>query len=149
MAISLVILLWLLSGAAEFSIALFQYIQLRDAAQEGALYGSLYPTDATGIANRIRGASDTPLDLQDEGAVTVEVFIDDDLTDDADPADTVDDIPSTSANYTASACEGHGLKIIVSYDHHIFMPFMAQILRTDTIPLVAEVTDTILTPQCP
>ena len=40
-AISLVIILWLLAGAVEFGIALFQYIQLRDAAQEGALYGSI------------------------------------------------------------------------------------------------------------
>jgi Flp pilus assembly protein TadG len=35
-SISLVIILWLLAGAVEFGIALFQYIQLRDAAQEGA-----------------------------------------------------------------------------------------------------------------
>ena len=41
LAISLVILLYLLSGAVEFGILFFQYVQLRDAAQEGALYGSI------------------------------------------------------------------------------------------------------------
>ena len=43
LAISLVVLLMLLSGAVEFGIIFFQFVQLRDAAQEGALYGSTHP----------------------------------------------------------------------------------------------------------
>ena len=49
LAISLTVLLYLLSGAVEFGIVFFKYIQLRDAAQEGALYASLYPLDTAGI----------------------------------------------------------------------------------------------------
>lgn len=62
-AISLVIILFLLAGAVEFGIALFQYIQLRDAAQEGALYGSICPKDEAKIIERVRNASYSPLDL--------------------------------------------------------------------------------------
>ena len=40
LGISLLILLYLLAGAAEFGVLFFQFVQLRDAAQEGALYGS-------------------------------------------------------------------------------------------------------------
>ena len=47
MAISITVLVFLLSGAVEFGMMYFQYIQLRDAAQEGALYGSLNPADAS------------------------------------------------------------------------------------------------------
>ena len=47
LAVSLVILLYLLSGAAEFGILFFQYVQLRDAAQEGALYGSMNPSTSS------------------------------------------------------------------------------------------------------
>jgi Flp pilus assembly protein TadG len=39
LAISLVILLFLLAGIVEFGLAFFQFVQLRDAAQEGALFG--------------------------------------------------------------------------------------------------------------
>ena len=49
LGVSLVILLYLLSGAAEFGVLFFQFVQLRDAAQEGALYGSMNPyIDANG-----------------------------------------------------------------------------------------------------
>jgi len=45
MALSLVLILILLVGTVEMGMAFFQYIQLRDAAQEGALYGSIAPLD--------------------------------------------------------------------------------------------------------
>jgi len=153
LAISLVILLWLLSGAVEFGIAFFQYVQLRDAAQEGALYGSTHPyldadndgvldfvDPATGehrtvnqakIEERARASSPTnsPIDLSDP-AVIVEVVSSDGLD---------------------FFCEdvGHGIKVTVKYTHKIFMPFLPQIIRRDEIPLTATVTDTILTPMCP
>ena len=43
LSISLLVLLYLLSGAVEFGLAFFQFVQLRDAAQEGALYASMSP----------------------------------------------------------------------------------------------------------
>jgi TadE-like protein/Prokaryotic N-terminal methylation motif len=123
-AISLVILLMLLAGAAEFGIVFFQYVQLRDAAQEGALYGSTNPSDINGIKARIRASSDKPLDLQNDPLVVINISIDGD----------------------GKACEGRGLTVTVSYTHHVFMPFIP---RTE-IPLNATVTDTILSPfTCP
>lgn len=125
LAISLLILLYLLSGAVEFGIVFFQYVQLRDAAQEGALYGSMNPTDTAGIEARIRAASSSPIDLA-SGDVTV--FI---------------DYPDGGAD-----CEGNGIQVTVSYDHVVFMPFMSRIIGP-TVDLDATVTDTILTPVCP
>lgn len=142
LAVSLVILLYLLSGAAEFGLIFFQYIQLRDAAQEGALYGSIHPTDTAAIINRARASSNSPLNLNDTGTVTVMIYIDD------NPATTTDDIVYTDAAYATKDCEGHGLKVVVSYDHEVFMPFMSTFIG-DTIPLRATVTDTILTPPPP
>src|SRR6266508_2450484 len=80
LGVSLVILLYLLSGAAEFGVLFFQFVQLRDAAQEGALYGSMNPyIESTGdtkfeageainqadIDSRVRNASSSPIDLSD------------------------------------------------------------------------------------
>ena len=141
LAVSLVILLYLLSGAAEFGVLFFQYVQLRDAAQEGALYGSMNPSSVTQIIDRVKASSDSPLRLStlySGGLLTISI--------------SIDGISSTDAtNYAAVDCEGHALQVTVSFNHQIFMPFMARLLgRTSnpTIPLSASVTDTILSPVC-
>jgi Flp pilus assembly protein TadG len=124
-AISLLIILWLLSGAVEFGLAFFQYIQLRDAAQEGALYGSINPADAAGIETRVRNASSSPIDLINEPSVTVTV--------------------TTSG----AGCVADSVTVTVQFDHVIFMPFATLFTGgNSTIPLTASVTDTILNSTC-
>ena len=132
LAISILILVYLLSGAVEFGLAFFQYVQLRDAAQEGALYGSMNPplsasdtTNITAIQNRAKAASDRPIDLIANPSVVVGVAV-------------------TDGQY----CEGGSLQVTVSYDHQIFMPFIPEFIGDTKIPLVATVTDTILSPIC-
>ena len=125
LAISIFILVYLLAGAVEFGLAFFQYVQLRDAAQEGALYGSMEPSDSAGIELRVRNASTSPIDLTDTSAVTV------------------------TRTIIGTECEGNGIQITVSYNHQIFMPFIPQFIGSSIIPLNATVTDTILSPVCP
>ena len=124
-AISLVIILWLLAGAVEFGIALFQYIQLRDAAQEGALFGSVNPSKTSEIEARVRNASSSPLDLTDTSQVFVTVLT-----------------PS-------GACVAQSVEVTVSYNHQVFMPFATLFTGgSTTIPLSATVIDTILDADC-
>ena len=132
LAISILILLYLLSGAVEFGLVFFQYVQLRDAAQEGALYGSMNPpsdasdtTNITLIHNRAKAASTSPIDLINDPTVTVDVVV-------------------TDGQY----CEGGSLQVTVGYPHQVFMPFMSQFIGP-TVQLDATVTDTILSPICP
>ena len=138
LGISILILLYLLSGAVEFGILFFQFVQLRDAAQEGALFGSINPPTGLGDANdlaRIQDIKDralyssptrSPIDLVNDPQVTVEVAV-------------------TDGQY----CEGGSLEVVVKYPHKIFMPFIPQILNRTEIELEATVVDTILTPVCP
>ncbi len=151
LGISLLILMYLLSGAAEFGVLFFQFVQLRDAAQEGALYGSMNPyidsvvadgkftvgepVNQAGIESRVRAASSSPIDLSNN-----------------DPLTGVS-VTATSTDPTPPPmyCEGHGIQVTVSYRHKIFMPFMAQLLGRTADPYIdlsATVTDTILTPLC-
>jgi Flp pilus assembly protein TadG len=150
LGVSLLILLYLLSGAAEFGVLFFQFVQLRDAAQEGALYGSMNPwidsappsayadgkfeageaINQAGIEARVRAASATPIDLTN-----------------ADPATGVT-VTVSSADGSNLFCEGHGLQVTVSYHHKIFMPFIPRLIGNTEIPLTATVVDTILTPLC-
>jgi Flp pilus assembly protein TadG len=131
LSISLVLLLLLLSGAVEFGMAFFQFVQLRDAVQEGALYGSMDPANSTAIIARVRGSSNSPINLT---ALTPDIKI-----------ILPDGSVSTNA---ADACEGNGIKVELTYNHPIIMPFLPQILGGNTIPLKASVTDTILSPVC-
>lgn len=134
-AISLVIILFLLAGAVEFGIALFQFIQLRDAAQEGALYGSICPHDPasnTKIEQRVRSASDTPLDLtitSGTDAVTI----------------TVEGRQGTTETVKQwnLLVSGDGVYVEAAYDHTVFMPF-ASLFMDSPLTIRASVTDTIL-----
>jgi len=134
LAISILILIYLLAGAVEFGMAFFQFVQLRDAAQEGALYGSMNPSQVSAIEGRIRGASNSPIDLSDPSQVLIDLKI--------------DGVPINTAIANGDACEGAGLEVAVSFKHQIFMPFIPELIGRPDIPLNATVTDTILSPIC-
>jgi Flp pilus assembly protein TadG len=139
LSISLLVLLYLLSGAVEFGLAFFQFVQLRDAAQEGALFGSMDPRNPSNlvpdpIETRVRAASSSPIDLADP---IVQVTITAHSKDDPDPTHTI------AVN---RACEGDALTVTVEYPHQIFMPFIPRLIGRSTLPLKATVTDTVLAP---
>jgi len=127
LALSITLLIYLLAGAVEFGLIFFQYVQLRDAAQEGALYAAItYPRDLQKIEERARGASNSPIDLSDS-TVSVEVdFINKDV-------------------YTA--CEFDAVEVSVNYPHKVFMPFMNKITG-DYVNLSGKVVDTVMIPVC-
>lgn len=139
LSVSLLVLLFLLSGAVEFGLAFFQFVQLRDAAQEGALYGSMSPDILANIEARVRGASNSPvnMDIGASNPVTVNIYVDDVLV----------QTNGSPTGAVVSACEGHALKVEAIFNHVVFMPFMSQIIGP-TVPLNATVTDTILSPVC-
>ena len=131
LALTLLIILTLLAGAVDFGMAFFSYVALRDAAQEGALYGSLYPTDygpncsdGDCIELRVKQSSTTPVKLDDPANVTIS-------------------IPSPGT------CRGGTITVAVSYNYRLSMPLIGSILGSTTIPITARVTDTILNPKCP
>lgn len=147
LAISLVVLLFLLSGIVEFGLAFFQFVQLRDAAQEGALYGSTEPADFAVIETRVRASSNTPINLDPtvSNPVRVKIYVDDVLVRELG-ANTAQGNDTTWVG--KNACEAHALRVRTEFDHNIFMPFMPKLLARSMITLNAEVTDTILRPVC-
>ena len=133
LAVSLTVIMLLLSGAVDFSIAYFTFTAMQDAAQEGALYGSINPGDEAGIVSRVRSASTKPIDLADENLVDVEVTLSGD-----------------SCSGVDCACEGNEVLVNVIYDYPISMPFIGTIIGSQQIRLNAGVADTILQPvDCP
>lgn len=123
LGLSLMIILWLLSGAVDFGIGFFSYVAIRDAAQEGALYGSINPTG--NIEARVRSSSSAPVNLADASIVHIVV---------TPPA--------------APVCAGKSLKVEITYDYPILMALMNTITGP-TIHIRASSTSVILVPACP
>ncbi len=125
LAITLVAILILLAGIVDLGRAFFAYMALRDAAQEAALFGSVNPTDTTGISNRGLSVLATRVDTSN---VTVTPVI------------------------TGSAC-GNGsnsIEVTVHYTNFaITMPFLGTIVGSQSFDITASVIDSILSPPCP
>ena len=125
LAITLPILILLLLGTVDFGMAIFSYAIIRDAAQEGALYGSFNPDNKAEIENRARYISpqgedlifSSPVDLTDRELVQVEV------------------------KAIGDSCQGttggkaNSLRVRVRFYYPILMPFIGSIIGTDTIAL--------------
>ena len=147
-AVSLTVLLILVAGIFDAARALFTYLSLRDAAQEGALYASIDPTNLTAIVDRTCQASDFLASL---GANCHEAACN------SDERYCVD----IDVNYTVSgqACMGatggaaHGVEVVVNYPNYpLTMPLIGQLIgreNTYTVPIRASIIDTIITPSCP
>jgi len=130
LAISLVLLVTIIAAVVDLGLAFINFVAMRDAAQEGALYGSLHPTNCAQIANHALESASTLLE-----DVQVEVRIDGELC--------------GSGAATASSFAGHTIQVTVSQpDYPITVPFVGSILTlgTNTLNLRATIQDTILTP---
>ncbi len=139
LAITLPILILLLLGTVDFGMAIFSYAIIRDAAQEGALYGSFNPDNKAEIENRARYISpqgedlifSSPVDLTNRELVQVEV------------------------KSIGDSCQGttggkaNSLRVRVRFYYPILMPFIGSIIGSDTIALTGSATNVIIQPPCP
>ncbi len=131
LALSFTVLLLLLMGVVDLGRAFFALSSMRDAAQEGAVFGSLSPVNSDGnlnseaIISRVRNSSTTPVNLNNE------------------------DIRVVPSLVGAALCHGYGIRIDVFWDEFpLVFPFWEPLFGTSTIPLHARVEDTILKPPC-
>ncbi len=126
-SVILVIVLLLLSGVFDLGRALYVYMSLRDAAQEGALYGSVNPNDTSGIRSRASNSSNSLQSFSYISGANI----------------------TTDISVTGSACVGNAITVKVSYTNFpITMPFLGTILGRQYVGISASVTDTILSPAC-
>ena len=127
-AISLLLILMILTGAVELSLALFEYVTIRDAAQEGALFASVNPRETAAIQARVIDAANDGLALT-AGNITI----------------------TSNGNY----CEGLTpsgtpitITVRINWPHRIIMPLAGTFLGQQ-INMSAKATNTILQPVCP
>ena len=164
LATSLVILLTLLAGVVDLGRALFTWITLRDAAQEGASYASVLATEAldnmdTYTDNNIYTVSEFCGYIEERAKITSSGFVGNDSSSMINLAGLIDSgdvtvstvISGTQCNSvpTANICMGAPITVTITYDSFpVTMPFMGTILGSQNISINANVVDSILTPPC-
>lgn len=128
------ILVILLAGVADFGRAYMIFVELRDAAQEGASFGSYSPSDFTEIEARVRDTMQEPIDLSDPSVVTV--------------VPTLSNPAQACAGFDLATMEPNELEVTILYQMQIAMPFLGAIVGDQELPIVATVSNTILQPPC-
>ncbi len=126
LALTITILMVLLAGTIDMGRAFFTWLALRDAAQEGASFGSIYPS----YTNLIR------LRVWDN----LEQVVPDPKTD-----------VNVTVGYIDHPCLGNTILVSVDYPNFpLTMPFLGTILGSQTLNIHASVNDSILKPiSCP
>lgn len=135
-AISLVILLILLAGVVDLGRMFFAYIIIRDAAQEGAVYGSIAPKDnltvlQNQVEERVKAAFTDPVDASNV------------------PIDLTKLNVQTEILGATCATPGSGVRVRVEYSVPVTMPFLGTIIGSQDMPMAATVENAILSPICP
>jgi Flp pilus assembly protein TadG len=123
-ALFVTVLFLIIAGTVDFGRAFFYFNTIRDAAGEGAFYGSFDPTNTTEIEKRVRKTSASPIDLTDTSLVTVDI------------------------NTIGSPCAGNTIQVTVTYQFTVVTPFIGVFLGGQTIPLSSTMSHTILNPAC-
>ena len=125
LAVSIVVLLVLIAGIVDIGRLLFFYISLRDAAQEGAVFGQINPRSCAQISQRVNevlaNSLTTPPDIFIDGISCM-----------------------SAADYDNRSCSGKEIKVVLSSPFKFAMPLMSG----RTINLTTEIRGTILRPAC-
>jgi hypothetical protein len=141
-SLTMVILLVLLVGIVDVGRALFTYMALRDAAQEGAIFGSTHPGSIfePEMKARVRISSTMMNDIFSAacGGLPSEC-----------PNIVISYINPGGGAKTSNICMGDGVTVRVNYPRFpITMPFLGAIIGQQYIPISATITDTVLRPPC-
>ena len=130
LSVSILILLLILVGVIELGNLFYQYIAMREAAQEGAIYASIYPTACNQTIERIKKG----LYVVDPDQVEVEVQVNGSQCHLATQAD---------------ACASKEIIVTVHQpEYKIMVPFLGSVLGKQSLEISAVVTSTIIRPPC-
>ncbi|MEI6290034.1 MAG: TadE family protein [Chloroflexota bacterium] len=122
MTLSFTVILFLLLALIDFGYAFLTWITIRDAAQEGATYGSIHPGTACRpqIRNWVRNSASSTI-------INISALPDDHII-----------ITSTGSSV------GSSINVQVNDEYHILTPLVSLAIGTPNIQLSARISNTIL-----
>lgn len=122
MALTATLMLFLMLATIDFGYGFLYWITIRDAAQEGAMFGSLHPSPA--CDNTLRA---WVKDSATSAVIRTSTLQDGNIT-----------ITRTGTN------PGNSITVTVVHNYHILTPLVSTFTGTTSIPVKASVTNTIL-----
>ena len=146
LAVSFMLIMFILAGAVDFGRAYFALIALRDAAQEGVIFASINPADVAEIEERVKENSSNPIDFSQFTGTDIDVSWEINgtiYTEAAPPANPCAGF-ATDGTY-----DSNSITVTVKYDFPFTMPMISNIFPGGTLQLSVDDQHTILRPQCP
>jgi len=137
LAVSFMLVMFVLAGAVDFGRAYFDVIALRDAVQEGVIYASFNPDAEADIEDRIKQSSSSPINMSTFSADDIDL--------------TWSDPSHKCAGFydNGGTLESYSVTVSLEYDFVFTMPMIQNLFPGGVLHLVIDDTHTILAPECP
>lgn len=132
LALIIVFILLLLAGVVDLGRMMYEYLTMRDAAQEGAGYASLYPNYCAETVNRVMQ------NLPDNN-YSVIVYI--------DPPTLCGQAATDDATSVTHGCSGNEVVVAIDHAFSVTMPLIS-LFTGPTVPMHVEIRDNIVRPKC-
>jgi len=148
LAVSFMLIMFILAGAVDFGRAYFALIALRDAAQEGVIYASVnsQADDVVEIERRVQEHSENPINFAAFTGADIDVSWEINgvmYTEGSPPAN-----PCAGFFNNGSSIDSNSITVTVKYDFPFTMPLISNLFPSGTLQLSADDEHTILKPQC-
>ena len=132
LALIIVLVLVLLAGVVDLGRMMYEYLTMRDAAQEGAGYASIYPNYCLETTNRVMQ------NLPDSNYAVL-VFV--------DPPSTCGEAAAADNPTITHGCSGNEVVVTIDHSFSVTMPILS-LFTGPTVPMHVEIRDNIVRPKC-
>lgn len=133
LALMLVFIIVLLAGVVDLGRMMYQYLTMRDAAQEGAGYAAVFPSYCSDITNRVRN------NLPDNSYGVI-VLVDGISCESAWAVDKTLALPT-------HGCEGKEIIVTITHNFDVTMPLLS-VFTGPIVDMNVEINDRIVRPSC-
>lgn len=142
LAIILVLVLILLAGVVDLGRMMYEYLSIRDAAQEAAGYGAIYPNYCEEVINRVKQTYpylNGTVSVSVDGVYCAQARADDTVLD----ADGNKQLPYRG-------CQGNEIIVHIMHYSPVSMPLIGEFIdpENDGIKMDIEIKDRIVRPKC-
>jgi len=140
LSLMMTFILVLLAGVVDLGRMMYEYLAMRDAVQEGAGYGTIYPGYCNEIAARVT-------DNLPGGVYSVGVSVDGTSCSSAYSADAA---AALALQLPSHACAGKELTITLDHSFEVTMPLLGTFVDAegDGVPMHVVIKDRIVRPEC-
>ena len=144
LALVLIFILILLAGVVDLGRMMFEYLTMRDAAQEGAGYGAVYPS----YCGQIKDRTIENMPSFDSDKDNLVVLVDGMSCEAAWEGAWVGDLNADkNLPRPTHGCEGNEILVSLTHQFSVTMPLLSA-FTGPTVPMHVEIKDRIVRPAC-